>query len=59
MKQKFIRTTDKFTATVLLKNGFKKLNEGNGIYIFLNDNNLLFSSDLDKTKIQYTSILCI
>lgn len=60
MKQNFIRTTDSSTATTLLKLGFQKVDELNGIYTFLNTDKLQFSeNDIDKTKIQYTNMLCI
>lgn len=59
MKQNFIRTTDKSTATVLSKNGFQKVDESNGIYTFLNTNKLQFSKDIDKSKIQYSNMLCV
>lgn len=59
MKQNFIRTTDTSTATTLLRLGFQKVDESNGIYTFLNCNKLQFSEDIDKTKIQYTNMLCI
>lgn len=60
MKQNFIRTTDASTSATLLKLGFQKVDESNGIYIFLNTDKLQFSDDdIDKTKIQYTNMLCI
>ena len=59
MKQNFIRTTDASTATTLLRLGFQKVDESNGIYTFLICNKLQFSEDIDRTKIQYTNMLCI
>lgn len=60
MKQNFIRTTDASTSAALLKLGFQKVDESNGIYTFLNTDKLQFSDDdIDKTKIQYTNMLCI
>lgn len=60
MKQNFIRTTDESTSVTLLKLGFQKVDESNGIYTFLNTDKLQFSEDdIDKTKIQYTNMLCI
>lgn len=60
MKQNFIRTTDSTTSVTLLKLGFQKVDESNGIYIFLNTDKLQFSDDdIDKSKIQYTNMLCI
>lgn len=59
MKQNFIRTTDVSTSVSLLKLGFQKVDESNGIYTFLNTDKLQFSEDIDKTKIQYTNMLYI
>lgn len=59
MKQNFIRTTDKSTSTALLRLGFQKVDERNGIYTFLNTDKLQFSEDIDKSKIQYTNMLYI
>lgn len=59
MKQNFIRTTDKSTSTALLRLGFQKVDERNGIYTFLDTDKLQFSEDIDKSKIQYTNILYI
>lgn len=60
MKQNFIRTTDASTSATLLKLGFQKVDESNGIHTFMNTDKLQFSDDdIDKTKIQYTNMLCI
>lgn len=60
MKQNFIRTTDKSTSATLLRLGFQKVDESNGVYTFLNTDKLQFSDDdIDRTKIQYTNVLCI
>ena len=59
MKQNFIRTTDASTATTLLRLGFQKVDESNGIYVFLNCGKKQFEENLDKSKIQYTNMLCI
>ncbi len=59
MKDNFIRTTDASTATTLLELGFQKVDESNGIYTFLNTDKLKFSDGIDKSKIQYTNMLCI
>ncbi len=59
MKQNFIRTTDESTATALIELGFQKVDESNGIYTFLNCSKLQFAEDIDKSKIQYTNMLCI
>lgn len=39
--------------------GFQKIDEQNGIYTFLNTDNLMFSDDIDKSKIQYSNMLNI
>lgn len=57
MKQNFIRTTDSTTATALSKLGYKKVQDINGIYVFLNTNTIKFSDDIDRTKIQYSNML--
>lgn len=57
MKQNFITTKDTPTATLLLKQGYQKVQDSNGIYVFLNTDKLRFSNDIDKTKIQYTNML--
>lgn len=59
MKQNFIRTTDGETAEQLVKLGFQKIDESNGIYVFLNCGKKQFEENLDKSKIQYTNILCV
>lgn len=59
MKQKFIRTSDLSTSKSLIKLGFQKVNEQNGVYTFLNCSNLKFSDEIDKSKIHYSNILCI
>ena len=57
MKHNFITTKDTPTATLLLKQGYQKVQDSNGIYVFLNTDKLRFSNDIDKTKIQYTNML--
>lgn len=57
MNQNFIRTTDSPTATTLSKLGYKKVQDTDGIYVFLNTNTLKFSDDIDRAKIQYSNIL--
>lgn len=59
MKQNFIRTTDKSTATTLSRLGFQIVDESNGIFTFLNSDKLWFSGSVDKSKIQYSNILHI
>ena len=59
MKQNFIITKDAPTATLLLEQGYQKVQDSNGIYVFLNTDKLQFSDDIDKSKIQYSNMLCI
>ena len=57
MKQNFITTKDAPTATLLLKQGYQKVQDSNGIYVFLNTDKFQFSNDIDITKIQYSNML--
>ena len=60
MKQNFIKTSDSETASKLLKLGFQKVDNTNGIYTFLNTGKIQFSeNDIDKSKIQYSNMLSI
>lgn len=59
MKNNFIKTSHKPTADKLAKLGFQQVDVTNGIYTFLNTNRLQFSIDIDKSKIQYSNMLCI
>ena len=60
MKNKhFIQTQDKKTAHTLENLGFRKVSEDNNVYVFMNTDKVLFSDELDRTKIRYTDILCI
>ena len=61
MKQNFIKTSDKSTADILLKLGFQQVDFSSGIYTFLNTDKLMFSDniDIDKSKIQYSNMLCM
>lgn len=59
MKQNFIKTSDKSTSDTLKKIGFQQVDFSNGIYTFLNTDKIQFSSDIDKSKIQYSNMLCI
>lgn len=56
MKQNFIKTSDEDTKNKLLKEGFKLISQDGNVFTFLNDHSLTFE---DKTKIQYTNMLCI
>ena len=57
MKQNFITTQDTPTATLLLKQGYQKVQDSNGIYVFLNTDKLRFSNEIDITKLKYTNML--
>ena len=59
MKQNFIITKDAPTATLLLEQGYQKVQDSNGIYVFLNTDKINFSENIDKSKIQYSNMLCI
>ena len=57
MRENFIKTFDKTTSEKLLSLGFQKGDESNGIYTFLNNKTLLFSNDVDESKILYSNML--
>lgn len=57
-KQNFIRTMDADTATLLLNLGYRKIDEQNGVYTFLNDGKLNFSDDVNMNKVQFSNMLC-
>lgn len=59
MKQNFIKTSDKPTADILLNLGFQQVDFSSGIYTFLNADKMQFSDDIDKSKIQYSNMLCV
>ena len=59
MKQNFIRTTDAETAKSLIKLGFHKVSEYDGIHVFLNCSEMRFDNNVDETKIQYTNMLYV
>lgn len=59
MKQNFIKTSDKSTADILLNLGFHQVDFSSGIYTFLNSDKMNFSEEIDKTKIQYSNMLCV
>ena len=59
MKQNFIKTADKYTAETLKNLNYQQVDYSNGIYTFLNTDKMQFSDDIDKSKIQYSNMLCI
>ena len=50
MKQKFITTQDTHTAILLFQQGYQRVQNSNGIYVFLNTDKFQFSNDIDITK---------
>ena len=59
MKQNFIKTADKSTAETLKNLNYQQVDFSNGIYTFLNSGKMNFSEDIDKSKIQYSNMLCV
>ena len=59
MKQNFIKTSDESTAETLKNLNYQQVDFSNGIYTFLNTDKMNFSEDIDKTKIQYSNMLCV
>ena len=59
MEEFFIKTSDGERASKMINLGFQKIDEQNGIYTFLNTDKLMFSDDIDKSKIQYSNMLNI
>lgn len=59
MKQNFIKTSDKSTAKTLKNLNYQQVDFSNGIYTFLNSDKINFSENIDKSKIQYSNMLCV
>ena len=59
MKQNFIKTADKSTAEILKNLNYQQVDFSNGIYTFLNTDKIKFSENIDKSKIQYSNMLCV
>ena len=59
MKQNFIKTSDESTAETLKELNYQQVDFSNGIYTFLNTDKMNFSEDIDKSKIQYSNMLCV
>ena len=57
MKKNFIKVSDIDTMKTLVKSGYQIIDTQNGVY--LNDDKLYFSDDLDLSKIQYSNILYV
>ena len=51
MKQNFIKTSDKETATKLKNLGLQEVNNSEGIYLFVNPDKIQFDSDIDTLQI--------
>lgn len=59
-KFNFIRTTDDETKKLLLEEGFKLFTDDGNCATFINETNKLnFTNGVDKTKLQFTNMLCI
>ena len=59
-KFNFIRTTDEETKQLLLREGFKLFTNDGNCATFINETNKLnFTDCIDKSKLQYTNMLCI
>ena len=59
MKQNFIKTSDESTAETLRDLNYQQVDFSNGIYTFLNTDKINFSESIDKSKIQYSNMLCV
>ena len=59
MKQNFIKTSDESTAETLKNLNYQQVDFSNGIYTFLNTDKINFSGNIDKSKIQYSNMLCV
>lgn len=59
MKQNFIKTSDEHTAETLKNLNYQQVDFSNGIYTFLNTDKMNFSEEVDKSKIQYSNMLCV
>lgn len=60
MSDKFlIQTSDEATAQRLRDEGLVELEKQGKFYIFINENKLAFSSNVDQSKLNYTNKLCI
>ena len=58
MKQNFIMTVDKNTATALRKSGFQEVETGNkNIYPSLNNTTLKWCECVDINKVKYSNML--
>ena len=57
--EKFIIVNDKTLREKLILHGFIEIKNSSGIYTFLNTDKLMFSDDIDKSKIQYSNMLNI
>lgn len=57
MNEKFIVAYDRETAVLLSSLGFTKIQDSNNEFVFLNNKTIMFSDDINKSKIKYSNIL--
>ena len=58
-KFNFIRTSDDETMKLLISQGFKLMSNDGNIATFINDASKMNFDNIDKSKLQYTNMLCI
>lgn len=58
-KFNFIRTSDDETMKLLISQGFKLMSNDGNIATFINDVSKMNFDNIDKSKLQYTNMLCI
>lgn len=58
MKYNFIKTSDEGVKNHLTNRGFKLVSQNGKVSTFLNDRSLTFEY-IDRSKIQYSNMLCI
>lgn len=60
MDYNFLKTSDKETAEKLRDCNFQEIpSKEPGVYIFLNRNEMQYSSDVNMAKLHYSNTLCI
>lgn len=59
-KMNFLYTSDYAVKTMLEKQGYQYITDcGNGMYVFVNNENIKKSYSMDLSKVHYTNVLCI
>ncbi|MBQ0035585.1 MAG: hypothetical protein KBT35_01565 [Firmicutes bacterium] len=58
-KFNFVRTIDSDTKKLLISQGFKIVSDDGTCATFINESNKLNFDSIDKSKLQYTNMLCI